>query len=312
MKILITGGAGYIGTSLVQNLIKEKQVSGITIYDNFSRKNYGLFLSKIYQKYNNKITMIKGDILDNQNLKKAMKSVDVLIHLAAKVTTPFANIDHHQYDQVNHWGSGQVANICSEFPDIKIIYSSSASVYGHTKIPVGENAVVKPDSHYGISKYKAEKQFKAYCPKSNLTVLRIANVYGVNESVRLDSVINKFLFDATTTNLINIDGNGNQIRPIIHVSTVAKVINNIIKNNLFGETFNLFAENISINKVAEHLKNLYKDLEVIYVNQVQDFHSLILQEPRLIDKKTGMNLTTYNIKTLLIDRFAIVDDSQVT
>ena len=308
MKILITGGAGYIGTSLVKNLITEKQISGITIYDNFSRKNYGLLLSNIYQKYNNKITVIKGDILDNQNLKKAMKSVDVLIHLAAKVTTPFANIDHHQYDQINHWGSTQVANICSEFPDIKIIYSSSASVYGHTKIPKGENAVIKPDCHYGISKYKAEKQFKAYCPKSNLTVLRIANVYGINESVRLDSVINKFLFEATSTNLINIDGNGNQIRPIIHVSTIAKVINNIIKNNLFGETFNLFAENISINKIAEHFTKSYKDLEVIYINQDQDFHSLILQEPRSIDKKTGMNLTTYNIKNLLTDGFSIVDD----
>jgi UDP-glucose 4-epimerase len=309
MRILITGGAGYIGTTLVQNLAREKQVSHVIVYDNFSRKNYSLLLSSDFQGCNKKITLINGDILDGISFKKAIKDVDVLIHLAAKVTTPFANIDHHQYDQVNHWGTAQVARICSEFPNIKIIFASSASVYGHTDIPISERENVNPDCHYGISKYKAEQQLMAYCSNSDLTILRIGNVYGINESFRLDSVVNKFLFAATTTNLINIDGDGNQIRPIVHVSVVAQVITSVIKNNIWGEIFNLFSENISINKIAEHLINLYKNLEVIYVNQDQDFHSLILEEARSIDKKIGMNLTTYNIKTLLMGGFAIVDDS---
>lgn len=306
MKILITGGAGYIGTSLVKKLANDKGISSIIVYDNFSRKNYGLLLSKSYEKFKNKIKIVNGDILDNKTLKKEIQDIDVLIHLAAKVTTPFANIDHHQYDQINHWGTVQVAQICSEFPGLKVLYSSSASVYGHTDIPVNEDAIIKPDCHYGISKYKAEKQLNAYCEKSNLTIVRIGNVYGVNESIRIDSVVNKFLFEANTTNLINIDGNGDQIRPIIHICNVAQAIYTIISKEIWGETFNLFSENISINKIVDQLRKSYKDLEIIYINQNQRFSSLILEEPRSIDKKIGINLSLYNMKTLLNNGFSFV------
>ena len=118
--------------------------------------------------------------------------------------------------------------------------------------------------------------------------------------------MNKFLFDATTTNLINIDGDGNQIKQIVHVSVVAKFITSIIKNNICGEIFNLFSENISINEMASHLINSYKDLEVIYVNKGNKFYRLILLEPRSIDKKIGINLTSYKIENFLNNGFSIL------
>ena len=89
MRILISGGAGYIGTTLVQGLAREKRVSHIIVYENFSRKNQGLLLSSDFQEFNKKITLINGDILDGISFKKVIKDVDVLVHLAAKVTTPF-------------------------------------------------------------------------------------------------------------------------------------------------------------------------------------------------------------------------------
>lgn len=302
MNILITGGAGYIGTSLINELAPDKNISSIIIYDNFSRKNYGFLLSKSYKNYKNKIKIVKGDILDRRSLLKILDGVDVLIHLAAKVTTPFANIDHHQYDQMNHWGTAQIAQICSEYLDLKVLYASSASVYGHTKTPVNEDAITSPDCYYGISKYKAEKQLSAYVDKTNLSKLRIGNVYGMNESVRIDSVVNKFMFEAITSNIINIDGKGDQIRPIIHVSTVANAFHSILKNNVWGETYNLFSENISVNDIAMNMKKTYSKLEIIYINQDHSFHNLILDKARLIDK-IGVNLSTYNLESFLIKGF---------
>lgn len=299
MNILITGGAGYIGTAIINELSPKKSISSIIVYDNFSRGNYGLLLTKSYKEFKDKIKIIKGDILDRQSFKKALDGVDVLIHLAAKVTTPFAYIDHHQYDQVNHWGSVQVAQICSEFPKLKIIYSSSASVYGHTNEPVNESAVIKPDSHYGISKYKAEKQLHAYIDSSKMIILRISSVYGMNESVRIDSVVNKFIFEANSSNIINIDGNGNQICPIINVSTVASAIRNLIKKKLWGGIYNLFSENISVNNIAFMIKKMYKELEIYYINQDQIFNSLILAEPREIDKILKTNFSIFNFESFL-------------
>ena len=103
MKILITGGAGYIGTELTNMLAKNKDVSEIIIYDNLSRKNYNIFLSEKFPGKN--IRFIYGDILDTHKLKKVVDDIDVVYHLAAKVSTPFANEDPHLFDQVNHWRS---------------------------------------------------------------------------------------------------------------------------------------------------------------------------------------------------------------
>jgi UDP-glucose 4-epimerase len=104
MKILITGGAGYIGYSLVKQLLEDvEQLHSITIYDNLSRRNYSFFTEA---KFDHKpIKFIHGDILDGRQLGQALQGIDCVIHLAAKVTTPFADADAHSFDQINHWGT---------------------------------------------------------------------------------------------------------------------------------------------------------------------------------------------------------------
>src|SRR5436190_10406753 len=100
MKVLITGGAGYIGTELVYKLGELNEVESIIVYDNLSRGNYNLFIG--HKVAPSKVQFIPGEILDSRKLRKVLKNADVVFHLAAKVTTPFANVDGHVYEQTNH------------------------------------------------------------------------------------------------------------------------------------------------------------------------------------------------------------------
>ena len=90
MKVLVTGGAGYMGTELINLLVSNEAVEKVIVYDNLSRMNYNLFLGLKLQRYP-KLVFVKGELLDSRSLKKALKDIDVVYHMAAKVTTPFAS-----------------------------------------------------------------------------------------------------------------------------------------------------------------------------------------------------------------------------
>jgi UDP-glucose 4-epimerase len=103
VKILLTGGAGYIGNELVYRLSEETSIEEILVYDNLCKGNYNLFtgLRKVPGK---NVRFTQGDILDSRSLRSAMRGVDLVIHLAAKVPTPYADQDPHDFEQSNHWG----------------------------------------------------------------------------------------------------------------------------------------------------------------------------------------------------------------
>src|SRR5690349_7434979 len=129
MNILITGGAGYIGFSVVKQLLEDvDQLHSITIYDNLSRRNYSFFTEGRFD--HKPIKFIHGDILDDRMLSQALEGIDCVVHLAAKVTTPFADSDAHSFDQVNHWGTAQLAYAVEKSAVSKVFYLSSISIYG--------------------------------------------------------------------------------------------------------------------------------------------------------------------------------------
>jgi nucleoside-diphosphate-sugar epimerase len=158
MNILITGGAGYIGTELVFELSQRPDIDNIVVYDNLSRGNYNLFLGKGPRQSN--VKFIHGDILDSRSIRKALKGIDVVYHLAAKVTTPFANIDSHFFEQINHWGTAELVYAIEESDIEKFIFTSSASIYGSSNIPATEDTPPNPSSFYGVSKQRAEEHVK--------------------------------------------------------------------------------------------------------------------------------------------------------
>lgn len=265
MNILITGGAGYIGYSLIHKILEDHPKSKITVYDNLSRKNYALFLNGGFDK--SRISFVEGEMLDSRKLKRTLKNKDLVIHLAAKVITPFADFDAHSFEQVNHWGTAELAMAIEDSDVKKVIYLSSLSVYGTHDEPINLNTELSPRSFYGISKLKGEEHFNRLKDKKEICIIRSGNVYGFNPSIRLDAVINRFMFEANYTGRISIHGSGEQHRAFIHVDKLAQIISSILNGKMASGINNLAEHNFSVNEIVNFLKQIYPDLEYIFVNQ---------------------------------------------
>lgn len=265
MKILVTGGAGYIGTSLVKKFANTPEVSEIIVYDNLSRGNYNLFLES--ELNDEKIKLIKGDILNTRKLETYVAEVDIIYHLAAFVLTPFSREDPHQFEQVNHWGTAELSYLVEKYA-IPIVYLSSASVYGLQDKKMSKKVKANPTTHYGISKLQGEKMIKRLNDLTDVYIVRSGNVYGYNKSLRFDAVINKFIFDAHFNNRITIEGTGKQRRPFIHIDTLTNFLSKVpFDDNIKSGLYDLVSRNMSVNNIYQDLKEVFRNLEAIYLSQ---------------------------------------------
>ena len=265
MKILITGGAGYVGYSVVKKLLNDlDRVHSITIYDNLSRKNYSFFTEA---KFDHKpVKLIQGDILDGRSLQKALEGIDCVVHLAARVTTPFADADAHSFDQVNHWGTAQLAYAIEKSNVSRVVYMSSMSIYGDHIQPISEDTNPQPHSFYGRSKWEGEQQLQVLERKREVIILRSGNVYGYNPSYRIDAVVNRFLFQANFTGRITINGSGDQHRSFIHVDKLASATTAAVDGQVANGIYNVVEHNLTINEVAAAVKEIYPGLDIIHAN----------------------------------------------
>jgi len=266
MKVLITGGAGYVGTELTKTLVKCPDIDDILVYDNLGRQNFNLFLGRRLERHE-KVNFISGDILDSRKLRMILEGVDVVFHLAARVTTPFANTDAHFHEQVNHWGTAEVVNAIEDSSVQKFIYTSSTSVYGSSNEFLTEDSIPNAKTFYGISKLRGEEHVRRLFKKLDTYILRCGNVYGYSKSMRFDAVINKFMFEANFNNRISIHGNGKQSRSFISVGLLAEIMEKLITKKVPGGTYNVVDKNYSILEIVDALKSIYPLLEFIFVNQ---------------------------------------------
>lgn len=278
MNILITGGAGYIGYSLVQQLLRDcPESTTITVYDNLTRGSYHFFFAGQPQQ---RVRFVRGELLDARLLAKEVAQADVIFHLAAKVTTPFADHDGHIFEQVNHWGTAGLVTLVEANPVRRFIYLSSTGVYGRSDNPVQEASATHPESFYGVSKARAEDHVKRLTDSGVDTyIIRSGNVYGFNPCIRFDAVINKFVFHAHTQGRITINGSGHQQRAFIHVDKLAFVLSQLTGEAVQPGIYNLAEHNLSINDIADQLKDLYPDLERLHINQHLHMREISIELP---------------------------------
>lgn len=265
MKVLVTGGAGYIGSSLIEKLNNLEQVSEIIIYDNLSRNNETV----LFGKYANpqKLNLVRADILDSRKLRQHLKNTDVVIHLAAKVTTPFANQDPHFFEQINHWGTAELV-YATEEADVKhFIYLSSTSVYDRSDVELTENSVPNPHTYYGISKLRGEEHVQRLFEKIKTHIIRCGNVYGMNRGIRFDAIINNFMLQANFENKVSVHGSGMQMRSFIHVDTIADTLIQLITKEVPNGIYNRTILNLTVNEIADVIEQIYPGLERIFINQ---------------------------------------------
>ncbi|MTI38638.1 NAD-dependent epimerase/dehydratase family protein [Fulvivirga lutimaris] len=299
MRILVTGGAGYIGTELVYELAQQQDVSEVIVFDNLSRSNYNLFINGKMNNYE-KVTFIKGELLDSRQLKKVLDGVDVVYHLAAKVTTPFANTDPHFFEQVNHWGTAELVYAVENSNVNKFVYTSSTGVYGSSKQGVGEEVVPNPKTFYGISKMRGEEHVSRLNDKIETHILRCGNVYGYSKSMRFDAVINKFVFEANFNKKITINGDGRQHRSFIHIDQISKALAGLLNNTMGSGTYNLVARDLVVLDIVDVLKELIPELEFIFVNQHLKLRELRIQPNDELNSKLGID-TSKSFKDEIIE-----------
>ena len=210
-KILVTGGAGYVGTELVKILINKG--FEVVVIDNLSY-NQKVFSDLLKNK---RFRFIKGDIREEEDIKKALKDIDFIVHLAAIVGAPACDEKPALAVKVNVHGT-QVINKFRR--NIPILYASTGSIYGKVDGTCNEESPVNPLSLYGKTKYQAEKIVEK---TGNYIVYRPATAFGVSERMRTDLLINDFVNKALETNNLSLF-EAHAKRTFIHVRDYARAI----------------------------------------------------------------------------------------
>jgi len=301
MNILITGGAGYIGSALIEQLLPDEKINKIVIYDNLSRNNYHFFLGSKLPKHE-KIEFIQGELLDTRKLSKALNGIDTVIHLAAKVTTPFADADPHYFEQSNHWGTAELVYAVEESNVQQFIFASSISVFGSSNDMVNEDHQANPRTIYGISKLRGEEHVARLSDKINTQILRLGNVYGYANAVRFDAVINRFMFDANFNKRIAINGDGKQHRPFISIQKVTDIIKQVsMSKGIPSGFYNVVDRNLQVLDIVDALKEIYPEMEFTFINQHLKLRELLVNPETKLSEYIEIPENTKSLKEELID-----------
>ncbi len=264
-KVLVTGGAGFIGSHIVESIIEKE--AEIIIYDNFSTGSL-----ENLRNFKNEVEIIKADILDYEKLNEASENVDLISHQAAQLEITKCIEDPIEDLKVNTEGSLNVFNVAKNNKIQKVIYASSACVYGQAQyIPQDENHPTAPNWPYGVSKLAVEKYSKIYSEyyKIPMVGLRYAITYGEREWY--GRVLTVFLKRALE-NKNPVVWEGEQIRDFVYVKDIVELHNLCIENdNLKNEIFNAStSKGISIKELANLIINtLNLKGEPIYENVLE-------------------------------------------
>jgi nucleoside-diphosphate-sugar epimerase len=263
MKVLITGGAGYLGSILTGLLLDNKYK--VTVVDNLIYKQ----LSLTDYCYNEDFTFIKGDV---RNLKQLvnLKDYDVIIPLAAIVGMPACDRNMIEATQINY---DQIDNLVkSTSKDQQLILPNTNSQYGSSTDIITEESPFNPLSHY--AKTKCDAELCLLNSERSGVALRLATVFGLSPRMRLDLLVNDFVYRAVTDKLLVLF-QASFKRNYIHVRDIANTFLFVIENydKCVGEPFNvgLSSANLSKLELAERIKQYIPDLVIIEDEFAEDF-----------------------------------------
>ena len=248
MKILVTGGSGFIGQFLINKLLSK----GYKV--NCLDQNTNSITNK-------KLKFFKSSILNSRKLNFASRGVDTIIHLAALMGVQ--NTDKNSVDclDINILGTKKILEAAKKNKIKNIIFTSSSEIYGdQSQFPIYEDFETRNKSVYAISKNAGEAYIKGYAKKYkiNYNIIRFFNVYGPGQ--KNNFVISKFINKASTNQTLKIYGNGNQIRSFCHVSDATDGLIEILENGRRNCVYNIGnnTEPITIYNLAKLVSSVYK------------------------------------------------------
>ena len=265
-KVLVTGGAGFIGSHIVDLLLKKGYL--VVVVDDLS-SGLKSFVNKRASFYNVDIT--------SPELKEVFKveKPDFVVHAAAQVSV-IKSLQDPIYDaKINILGTINVLEQCKNFNVKKIVFLSSCAVYGEPEyLPVDENHPLKAFSPYGISKHTAEHYLYEYYKNYDIDylVLRLANVYGPRQGLgRALGVIPAFIEAFLTNGVIKINGDGSQTRDFIYVGDVAEIVVRGLEKPTLRKIMNVGSgREVSVKQIVSILKKQFnKEIPVEYAPPVE-------------------------------------------
>lgn len=242
-KVLVVGGAGYVGGALTDRL--RETVHDVRVYD-----------SLVYEEsYRKPLDFVLGDVRDQARLRPHLHWADVVVWLAAIVGDGACALNPDLTVELN---DRAVSRLADEFGG-RIIFTSTCSVYGANDELLDETAAVNPLSLYAHTKLAAER----HLADKNAVTFRLGTLFGVSDHfsrLRMDLAVNVLTAKAYVYGKISVFG-GNQYRPLLHVRDVAEAIVQALDSSHTG-VFNLHAVNMRIADLADHLKGQFPNLEV--------------------------------------------------
>ncbi len=258
MNIFVTGACGFIGSHLVEKLVKNNfNVKALTFYNN--RNHYG-WLENLDKKILKNVSIVTGDIRDQELMNKYTQKMDAVIHLAALISIPYSYISPQNYIDTNIIGTHNILQSSIKNKIDKVIITSTSEVYGTAlKVPIDESHPLNAQSPYAASKISADQLALSFYKSYNLpiTILRPFNTYGPRQSAR--AIIPTILSQILSNNSIIKLGNLNPIRDFTFVDDTCDAFLCALKNKkIIGETINIGNNfEISIREILNILKEEY-------------------------------------------------------
>ena len=297
-KIFITGGAGYVGTPLVEELLNQNYI--VTVYDLFM---YGNF----FEKHKN-LKLIKGDIRDQNLLSKSIAGNEIVIHLACISNDPSFELNPTLGKSINYDSFDPLVSISKKNGIKRFINASSSSVYGiKSEKNVTEDMSLEPLTDY--SKYKAlcEENLKKFSSNDFTTVsIRPATVCGYSKRQRLDVVVNILSNHAYFKRKMLIYG-GDQLRPNINIRDMVRAylcLINAPSNLVNNQVFNAGYENNSVSELGLIIKNIIGNDVSLNVEKTDDNRSYHINSNKIYDVLNFKpQFTIENAVETLVDAF---------
>ncbi len=269
-RVLVTGGAGFIGSGIADALISKGY--NVTIIDSLA--------TGLKKNVNKKALFIKGDVRNKKDVEKCFrKKADVIFHIAGCASTIRSFDDPAEDLKTNVLGTVNIINAAIKHRVKRVLYASSMTAYGAPDaLPVKESSSTVPISYYGITKFSGERYVMATGERNDLpfkintTAFRMFNVYGRRQSLTnpYQGVVSIFIGNAARGEPIMVFGDGKQSRDYVNIKDVAAAWTNAINNRKsFGKVFNLGSgTRISVNRLINYILKGFgksrKNYKIVY------------------------------------------------
>ena len=300
-QLLLTGGLGYIGQKF-QEKFQDKY--SINVVDT------GYF--RIERLENIKNTKF----IDIRKIKKEdFNNIDYVVHMGELSNDPLGNLNPNLTNEINHKGTSRLLNLANTSNVQKVIYMSSASIYGFSDSISNEESDVNPLTDYSKAKYANEKYIVDNDFNFETIILRNSTAFGYSKNLRLDLVVNDLTYNAFKNNKIELLSDGSPKRPLVHIDDICNLIDLILidNRNLDKQIFNVGNQtlNFSIKEIAETVADILSINEISFGKSDPDQRSYFLDFEKLQNYFPKYSIE-YSLEKGIVDLFNNLESYKMT